>query len=239
MTSYATNITPSAAPPRDRTGAVVALVVGGLAALVAFVLLAGAGTLLWASHYKTDDDGFYTSSTHTYSTPTRALTTENLDAATGVPGWLDASDHLGRVRIDPQGTGAFVGIARTGDVNAYLDGVAHDQVDDVDFDPFKLDTTRFAGEGRPALPAAQPFWVASSTGGKTLEWKVRDGDWTIVMMNADGSANVSVAAKVGAKVPLIGELGWGLAIPGALLGLAAVGLVALGARGIARSREQV
>jgi len=58
MTSYATNITPSAAPPRDRTGAVVALVVGGLAALLAFVLLAGAGTLLWASHYKTDHDGF-------------------------------------------------------------------------------------------------------------------------------------------------------------------------------------
>ena len=56
MTSYATNITPSAAPPRDRTGAVVAMVVGGLAAVVAFVLLAGAGTLLWASHYKTDDD---------------------------------------------------------------------------------------------------------------------------------------------------------------------------------------
>ena len=91
MTSYATNITPSAAPPRDRTGAVVALVVGGLAALLAFVLLAGAGTLLWASHYKTDDAGFYTSKTHTYSTPTRALTTENLDAATGVPSWLDAS----------------------------------------------------------------------------------------------------------------------------------------------------
>src|SRR3954469_25115385 len=236
MTSYATNITPSAAPPRDRTGAVVALVVGGLAALVAFVLLAGAGTLLWASHYKTDDDGFYTSSTHTYSTPTRALTTENLDNATGVPEWLDATDHLGRVRIDPQGTGGFVGIARTADVNRYLDGVAHDEIADVDLDPFKLETTRRPGEGRPAVPTAQTFWAAISTGGHTLEWKVRKGDWTVVTMNADGSSHVRVAAKVGAKVPLVGELGWILAIPGVLLGGAAIALVAVGARGINRSR---
>src|SRR3954452_3889808 len=103
MTSYATNLTPSAAPPRDRTGAVVALVVGGLAALLAFVLLAGAGTRLGPSHYKTDDDGFYTSATHTYSTPTRALTTENLDAATGVPGWLGAPDHPGPGALRPRG----------------------------------------------------------------------------------------------------------------------------------------
>jgi hypothetical protein len=237
MTSYATNITPSAAPPRDRTGAVVALVVGGLAALLAFVLLAGAGTLLWASHYKTDDDGFYTSTTHTYSTPTRALTTENLDAATGVPGWLDASDHLGRVRIDPQGTGAFVGIAHTRDVNRYLDGVAHDEISDVDLDPFKIETARRPGEGRPAMPAAQTFWSATSTGGRTLDWKVRKGQWSVVTMNADGSPDVRVQAKVGAKVPLIRTLGWGLAIPGVLLGAAAVAFVAIGARGVSRSRD--
>jgi hypothetical protein len=237
MTSYATNITPSAAPPRDRTGAIVALVVGGLAALLAFVLLAGAGTLLWASHYKTDDDGFYTSKTHTYSTPTRALTTENLDAATGVPGWLDASDHLGRVRINPQGSGAFVGIAHTRDVDRYLDGVAHDEISDVDLDPFKIETARRAGEGRPAMPAAQTFWAATSTGGRTLDWKVRKGQWSVVTMNADGSPNVRVAAKVGAKVPLIRSLGWGLAIPGVLLGAAAFAFVAIGARGVSRSRQ--
>jgi hypothetical protein len=236
MTSYATDITPHAAPPRNRTGPVLALAGGSVAALVSLILIAAAGALLWVGHHKADDDGFYTSSSHTYSTPTRALTSDNLDV-NGVPNWLTGSGRAGRIRIDPQGAGAFVGVAKTSDVNTYLDGVAHDQVNDLDFDPFKLDTTRLAGEGRPAMPAAQPFWVASSTGGKTLEWKVRDGDWTIVMMNADGSPDVSVAAKVGAKVPLIGRLGWGLAIPGALLGLAAVGLIAVGARGIARSRE--
>jgi len=199
MTSYATEITPSAAPPRDRTGPVVALVVGGLAAVLAFVLIAASGALLWTSHYKTDDDGYYTSASHTYSTPTRALTTENLDAATGVPGWLDASEHLGRLRIDPRGSGAFVGIARTRDVNRYLDGVAHDEISDVELDPFHLETVRRPGEGRPAMPGAQRFWAATSTRGRTLEWKVRKGEWTVVTMNADGSPNVRVAAKVGAN----------------------------------------
>src|SRR3954471_11658822 len=232
MTSYATNITPSAAPPRDRTGAIVALVVGGLAALLAFVLLAGAGTLLWASHYKTGDDGFYTSKTHTYSTPTRALTTENLDAATGVPDWLDASDHLGRVPINPQGPRAFVGIPRPRDVNRYLDGVAHDEISDVDLDPFRIETARRPGEGRPALPAAQTFWAATSTGGRTLDWKVRKGQWSVVTMNADGSPAVRAPAKAGARGPLIRTLGGGLATRGVLLGPPPVAFVAIGARGV-------
>jgi hypothetical protein len=235
MTALASEM--RAAPPRDRTGAAVAITVGAIAALLAFVLIAAAGTLLWMSHYKTDDDGYYTSKTHTYATHTRALTTENLDAATGMPDWLDASDHLGRVRINPQGTGAFVGVARTRDVNRYLDGVAHDEITDVDLDPFQTETARRPGEGRPAMPAAQTFWVASSTRGRTLEWKVRKGEWTVVTMNADGSSNVKVAAKVGAKVPLIGELGWILAIPGVLLGAAGIALVAVGARGVSRSRQ--
>jgi type IV secretory pathway VirB2 component (pilin) len=237
MTSYATEITHSAAPPRDRTGPVVALVSGSIAAFLAFILIAAAGVLIWTSHFKTDDAGYYTAKSHTFATPTRALTTENLDAATGMPDWLDASDHLGRVRIDPQGTGAFVGIARTRDVNRYLDGVAHDEITDVDLDPFRIETARRPGEGRPAMPAAQTFWAATSTRGRTLEWKVRKGNWTVVTMNADGSPNVRVAAKVGAKVPLLGELGWILAIPGVLLGAAAIALVAVGARGISRSRQ--
>src|SRR3954447_15591530 len=87
MTSYAADITPHPAPPRNRTGPTLALVGGSIAALLALILIASAGALLWAGHYKTDDDGFYTSSSHTYSTPTRALTSENLDV-NGVPSWL-------------------------------------------------------------------------------------------------------------------------------------------------------
>ena len=235
MTTYATNITPYVAPPRDRTGPVLAVVAGSLTGLLALLLIVLGSGLLWAAQYKTDD-GYYTTASHTYSSPTRALTSESLDVDSGVPGWLNASDHLGRVRIDPAGTTAFVGIARTADVDRYLDQVAHDEVNDLDYDPFAIDTTRRAGEGRPAMPAAQTFWAATSVDGRALDWKVRTGEWTVVMMNADGSPGVSVDAKAGAKIPLIGDLAWWLVIPGAVLGAIALILVVAGARGLARGR---
>jgi hypothetical protein len=57
------------------------------------------------------------------------------------------------------------------------------------------------------------------------------------MMNADGSPGVHVEATAGAKLPLIGDLGWGLAIPGIVLGLASLGLIAYGASGVTRGRQ--
>jgi hypothetical protein len=223
----------AATPPRTRTGPALALVGGSIAAVLSLLLIASAVALLWLAHGKTDD-GYYTTAAHTYATPTRALTTDNLRIDGDVPHWL--SSRLGHVRIAPQGAGAFVGIARTPAVEDYLDGVAHDEISDLDVDPFKLDTARRAGEGRPAMPEAQTFWAATSTGGRPLDWKVRTGDWTAVVMNPDGSPGVRVDAKLGVKAPLIGTLGWILAIPGVLLGLAALGLIALGAGGAAKHR---
>ncbi len=149
-----------------------------------------------------------------------------------MPEWL--SGHLGTIRVDPKGTGAFVGVARTADVNAYLDQVGHDEITDLDYDPFSIDTARRAGEGRPAMPTAQTFWAATSTGGRELEWKVRKGDWTVVMMNADASPGVRVDAKVGAKLPIFSGLGWLFGIGGALVGLGAIATIVLGARASAR-----
>jgi hypothetical protein len=242
MTTYATNITPFAAPTRDRTGPILATVTGGVVAFLAIILIAAGAALFWVSDNKTDADGYYTTATHTYSSPTRALTTQNLDVGGDAPGWLFSSDTFGHVRVDPRATDSgkpvFVGIARTRDVDTYLEGVQHDEVSDLDFDPFTLDKSRRAGEGRPAMPAAQTFWAASSADGRPLDWKVRSGDWSVVMMNADGSPGVSVDASVGANAPLIRELAWWLTIPGAVLGLIALGLVGLGARGLTRPAAQ-
>ena len=232
MTSYATPLQPTAAPRRDRPGAAIAIVGGSIAAVVSLLLIAAAVVSFVLSDYKTDSNGFHNTATHTYSTPTRALATESLDATTGVPEWL--SGHLGTIRVDPKGTGAFVGVARTADVNAYLDQVGHDEITDLDYDPFSIDTARRAGEGRPAMPTAQTFWAATSTGGRELEWKVRKGDWTVVMMNEDASPGVRVDAKVGAKLPIFGGLGWLLGIGGAVVGLGAIATIVLGARASAR-----
>src|SRR4051812_6214812 len=204
MTTYATNITPFAAPARNRTGPLAATVTGAIAAFFAVVLIAGGAALLWVSSHKTDAAGYYTTATHEYSTPTRALASDSIDVNADAPDWVLSSDTLGRVRIDPRpaasGKPVFVGIARTRDVGAYLDQVQHDEATDVDVNPFTLDKTRRAGEGRPAVPAAQSFSAASSSDGRPLEWKVRSGAWSVVMMNADGSPGVHVDAAVGPQV---------------------------------------
>ena len=215
---------------------------GGVAAFFAVVLIAAGAALFWVSEHKTDANGYYTTAAHHYSSPTRALTTQSIDVGADAPDWLFSSDTFGHVRIDPRSTGSakpvFVGIARTRDVDAYLDQVQHDEITDLDLDPFKLDTSRRAGEARPAMPAAQTFWAASSADGRPLDWKVRSGDWSVVMMNADGSPGVSVDATVGANAPLIRDLAWWLTIPGIGLGLIALVLVAFGVRGLIRTETQ-
>jgi hypothetical protein len=234
MTTYATDITPFAAPARSRTGPTGTTVAGAVAAFFALVLIAGGAALLWVSDHKTDAAGYYTSSVHQYSTPTRALTTESLDVNLDAPNWVFSTESFGRVRIDPRTSGTakpvFVGVGRTRDVDRYLDQVQRDEVTDVDFDPFTLEKHRRAGEARPAVPAAQTFWAASSADGRALEWKVRSGRWSVVMMNADGSPGVHVDASLGAKAPIIRDLGWWLMIPGLALGALATVLVVLGAR---------
>src|SRR3954452_7473638 len=224
MTTYATNINPFAAPARHRTGPLAATVTGAVAAFFAVVLIAGGAALLWVSSHKADDAGYYTSATHQYSTPTRALTTASLDVGADAPGWVFSTGTLGHVRIDPRAADSakpvFVGIARTDDVDGYLDQVQHDNVTDVDLNPFTLDKKRSAGEGRPAMPAAQTFWAASSSDGRPLEWTVRSGDWSVVMMNADGSPVGYVEATFAFASPFIGDFVWCAVIPG--LALAAV-----------------
>ena len=239
MTTYATNITPFAAPRRDRTGPILSTIGGGFLAFVALVLIAAGAALFWVSEHKTDADGYYTTASHTYSSPTRALTTQSLDIDADAPDWLFSTNTFGHVRIDPRpassDTPVFVGIARTNDVDAYLDQVQHDEITDVEVDPFALDKRREAGEARPAAPAAQTFWAATSADGRPLDWKVREGEWSVVMMNADGSPGVSVDATVGAKTPLVRDLAWWLTIPGIGLGLIALVLVAFGVRGLTRA----
>ena len=240
MTTYATNITPFAAPTRDRTGPILTTITGSLLGFFAVLLLAGGIALFSIDDERTD--GYFTTATHTYSSPTRALTTQSLDVDTDAPDWLLSTDTFGHVRIDPRSTDAaepvFVGIAPTREVNAYLDQVQHDEITDLDLDPFTIDRSRHAGEGRPALPAAQTFWTASSVDGRPLDWKVRSGEWSVVMMNADASPGVSVDASIGADAPFIRDLAWWLTIPGAGLGLIALVLTALGVRGLTRADAQ-
>jgi hypothetical protein len=107
-------------------------------------------------------------------------------------------------------------------------------VSDVDSWPFEIDYEEraVAGKGKPAPPGEQRIWAASvqGAGTQTLEWDVEDGDWSVVVMNADGSRGVNAEVEAGAKVPFLTEIGWTAAGTGAVLLIAAAGLLLLGIR---------
>jgi len=65
---------------------------------------------------------------------------------------------------------------------------------------------------------------------------VASGNWTLVAMNADGSAPVSVRVNVAATLPALPWVATGLLIAGAIFLVAGALLIALPARGASRQR---
>src|SRR3954471_17441484 len=219
--------------PRWGPGRVIALVIGILVLFPALGLLAGGGVLLWGDRVARGDDGYLTSSTESFSSSGYAITSRSIDLATGAD-WVPMSSALGQARLavtstDP-GSEVFVGIARAADTTAYLGGVQRTIVTDVGSGSGPAIQT---GAGAPSSPPGeQNFWTAQASGSGTqsLTWSPSAGHWVLVVMNADGSAGVSVDARLGATVPALGGLAWGLMAAGLVLLILGVLAIVLAAR---------
>jgi hypothetical protein len=221
-------------PRRSRAVRVALIVTGSVTALVAAGLLAVGGVALWGNSEK-DADGYLSTDSERFTASTRALATESLDVNLDGAEWLMDKEDFGEVRlkVEPRtDEPVFVGIAPTDEVSQYLRGVAHTSMTDLDYWPFEASDADHAGDRRPAAPAKQSIWAASAQGADTqrLEWDVEDGDWSVVVMNADGSPGVDAGVSAGAKVPFLSELGWSAVGSGAVLLIAAAGLLVLGIR---------
>jgi hypothetical protein len=210
------------------------LIAGGLLGFVALGFLVGGGAALWANGQK-DDDGYLSTRTENFHTRTAALRTENLDVNLGGTASVLDTDVYGKVRlrVTPRtDKDVFVGIARTSDVTHYLRNTAHTRVTDLDYHPFHADYATTTGTHRAAAPTTQHIWSAQAHGHgtQTLTWDVSDGDWSVVVMNADGSPGVNTDVRAGANVPFLDELAWvGLGI-GTVLLLGSGALIYVGAR---------
>ena len=205
---------------------IATLIAAGLIGLFSLGLLAGGGILLWGDAQK-DDTGYLSTSSERFATNAYALSTENLDIDTDGAGWILDRDRYGTIRIEAasrDGEPVFVGVARSADVDRYLRGADHDLVTDVAYDPFRADYRRVPGEGAPRPPAGRDFWAASADGpgSQAITWEVEEGDWSVVVMNADASRGVDASVKAGADLPFLSALGWGTLIGGlAALAIAA------------------
>lgn len=210
-------------------GRTVALILGCALLLPGGGLLLGGAGLAAAVAIGRDDSGYVGGDVRGLQTPTVAITVSE-PGAVGTDGGLDwvVDAAAADVRLTVTGIDAdpvFVGIARVSDVRAYLAGVAHENV--VGIVDGRVEYRTDAGNDDIAAPGTQTFWVAQSTGPGTqeLDWRVDGGPWAVVVMNADGSPDVSVAATAGVES---GPLLWTaflLVIVGGVLTAGAVALI--------------
>jgi hypothetical protein len=219
--------------PRRRDARwIVSRVVVAALLFVAMSLLVGAGGLLWADRTQREA-GYVWSDRIPGATAGYALTSDAIHLDTTGVQWV-ADDVLGAVRLEVmpslRAENLFVGVARSEDVAEYLRGVAHRQVGDLGqggqawlwLGPGV--TTERPGGPPPEPPGNADIWLAQSsgTGGRTVAWPLRDGDWTIVVMRADGGPGVAATVRTEATASHLASIAGGLAIIGiCLLSLAA------------------
>ena len=225
-------------PKRKRSaGHIIAIVVGCFLLLPGFGLVLGGGGLAIGQAVATDDDGYFRFTIDSLASDGVAIASDDawLDADDEEWPWLlDWLDLDVRLRVD--GTAAtddvFVGIARTADVERYLSDASYSTVTDIEH---RTPTYEQAGGERRSVapPAEQDFWVASATGDgeQTMSWEARGGRWTIVVMNADGSSDVSADVEIGARSDAITPLAVTLLIVGGVTLLGAIALLVIGVRG--------
>jgi hypothetical protein len=233
-----TAATPEAAAPAPGWGAgrVLLLVFGSLVSLLAAVILAAGGLGTWANWTKRDDAGYFSTSTHTFSSSGYAISHSDGADLSDAPDWIG---KIATVRV--RATGAkpvFIGIASTARLRTYLNGVNHDDIDNLDYDPFSVTYFHRDGNAPSAPPTAKRIWVKSisGSGAQTLTWKPRKGDWSLAVMNADGSRDVRAQISFGADVHYLGWVALGLIVGGILVLAGGATMIYFGGRKPAQAR---
>ena len=220
-----------------RPGRLVAVVVGSLLMLLAAGLLVGGGVLGVGYLVGRDGDGYFDVTLDRVESEGVAVTSEAVDftADPGTPDWvLNALDTDVRLRATAADASQeiFVGVASEADVDAYLAGVAHDEVVELTDGVTPRYRSR-TGTETPVPPTEPGFWQASATGSGTQEltWEAASGRWVAVLMNADGSPGVAADLNIGARAGFVAPTIALLLGVGAVLAAGAAALIAVGASG--------
>ena len=211
---------------------IVAIILGSLLALPSLAVFLGGGAVTVAYLVERDDDGYFDETLDRLSTATAAITTADVDFRSDPgPQWVldlvDVSLRLQVMSVDAD-TELFVGIGPQAAVDTFLSGVAHDEIRNINLGGDVRYRT-VPGDQAAAPPGDQDFWVASTleAGADAFEWDVSEGEWVVVLMNADGSTGVLADVTAGVRSGALLAIGISmLAIGAGLLAIAVVIILA-------------
>jgi len=214
----------------------MSVILGVLLALMGIASVTAGGFVLGVSRSYAAPSGFFTAPGQTIGSNGFALTAPDLNGQldSGWQSWALARSGA-TIRVTGSsalGAPVFLGVGPTPRVSAYLSEVTRDRITSIDLAGGSFEYDHVDGTTFPSPPGEEGFWVAEAGGAgtQTLEWAVREGDWALVIMNADGSAPVVAEVALGARFGIITPLIVGLPILGfVLLGVAAA-LMTFGAR---------
>ncbi len=217
---------------------ILRIVFGIIGLLVGVAAIAGA---IAGFSEDRDADDFFISDTHRLERSSFAITSEAVEVLADAPGWVaDLLTDPVDVRVrgsSNNGSDIFLGIAASDDVAAYLAGVPYDEVDSIEFEGSAIEYLHHEGGSAPSAPGTETLWVAAVEGPglQTLDWSVEQGEWSVVVMNADGSEGVDASLVLGAGISNIVAVMWGVLALGVILMLVG-GLLAF--RGVGESRTE-
>jgi hypothetical protein len=223
---------------------IVSVIFGILFALAGAALVTSGGFVLGVYGTQRDPSGFFTTPNQIVGSYGFALTAPNINAQLG-PRWEKWVPSRARATVRITGASKlpaplFIGIAPTPRVSKYLAGVPRDRITSIDLSAGTVQYAHVDGTTIPSAPGKQGFWVAKveGTGTQTLEWALQQGDWTVVIMNGDGSAPVAATMSVGARFGVFKPLVAGLAGGGFVLLAIGATLIVLGTRRRRTARSQ-
>lgn len=217
-------------PARMRPLNWVLLVAGVLLTALGLGLTLG-GAVLMAAQSAQQDDQYLTLDSQRYQSTGHAITTPSLvldpgeSGMTGLPPLEELASIQARVRPVVPDQPIFVGIGDASEVAAYLDDVPHAAIGGVTWTEEGQLSGQWSwtsdaegqlqetpGTRSPAAPTDQDFWVASTTGTgpQEITFDLQEGQWTLVVMNADGTRPVWVDLQPGVRTDVLGAVNPGL-----------------------------
>jgi hypothetical protein len=205
--------------------------------LPAFGMLVGGGAAASAQAFATDDGYFRFTPDRVGSDGVAVAATDLwIDGRTDddAPDWLlDTLDVDVRLRVSGAGSTdeVFVGIARAPDVEHYLSGASYSDVVEIDGHTPRYDEVD--GSRSIDVPGTQDFWAVSASGDgeQELHWDASGGNWSAVVMNADGSPAVAADIEIGVRSDAVMPIAIMLMAAGVLMLTGGVVLIVVGAKG--------